>query len=167
MAAAKNPFRGSPGRPAAYTDKLAQAVLDKLAAGQALHQICALSSMPARSTVMMWVANDVNGFSDQYAQARNAGLDVMADDVLRIADGRVGTNPVAVAANRLRFDARRWYLSKMAPKRYGEKTTTEITGADGGAILIDDAARASRVAALLQRATVRKNDDDEPASGTD
>jgi hypothetical protein len=32
---------------------------------------------------------------------------------------------------RIWFDARRWYLSKLAPKRYGDKLTQELTGSDG------------------------------------
>lgn len=42
----------------------------------------------------------------------------------------------AVQRNRLRVDARKWLLSKMAPKKYGDKVTQEHTGANGGAIQV-------------------------------
>ena len=64
----------------------------------------------------------------------------MADEVLEIADAPVGstdnggTDSGAVADKRVRFDARRWYLSKLAPKRYGDKLSTEISGPDGGPV---------------------------------
>jgi hypothetical protein len=55
----------------------------------------------------------------------------MADEVQEIADG-VGD----VARDRLRFDSRRWYLSKLAPKRYGDKLQQEVSGPDGGALTV-------------------------------
>ena len=42
----------------------------------------------------------------------------------------------AVARNRLRVDARKWLASKMAPKKYGDKLQTELTGANGGSIQV-------------------------------
>lgn len=41
----------------------------------------------------------------------------MADDVVEIADDKLG-DP---SRDRLRFDARRWLLSKALPKIYGDK----------------------------------------------
>ena len=36
---------------------------------------------------------------------------------------------------RLRSENRRWLLSKLAPKKYGDKIVQEITGDDGGALI--------------------------------
>ena len=86
----------------------------------------------------------------------------MADEVIAIADEIPGmldngaTDSGGVAHQRLRFDARRWYLSKLAPKRYGDKLTTEVTGANGGAIQVDDSSTASRLAAILDAAKARR-----------
>ena len=87
--------------------------------------------MPCRPTISDWVIKDLDGFANQYAQARNDGLDVMADEVQEIADIGSGDTP----RDRLRFDARRWYLSKLAPKRYGERLIQEHTGPDGGPVV--------------------------------
>lgn len=103
--------------------------------------------MPDRSTIVRWgyenigeVKDDtgkviVEGFYNHYTRARDIGLDVMADDVLDISDdshddytieedknGNVKTvlNKEAVMRSRLRVDSRKWYLAKMAPKRYGD-----------------------------------------------
>ncbi len=43
-------------------------------------------------------------------------------------------------------------------KKFGDKT--EITGADGGALVIDDTARASRIAQLMALAAARKVNED-------
>lgn len=96
--------------------------------------------MPSRPTVYEWIDRDIDGFADRYARARDLGLDVVADEVMAIVDAPVGstengaTDSGAVADKRLRFDARRWYLSKLAPKRYGDKVSQEISGPDGGPV---------------------------------
>ncbi|AZO29793.1 hypothetical protein EJ071_21920 [Mesorhizobium sp. M1B.F.Ca.ET.045.04.1.1] len=38
------------------------------------------------STIRQWVLVDVEGFAAQYAQARDIGLDAMADEMFEIAD---------------------------------------------------------------------------------
>ena len=48
-------------------------------------------------------------------------------------DGR-GDN-ARVQQARLMSDNRKWLLSKMLPKKYGDRVTTEITGNDGGALI--------------------------------
>jgi len=101
--------------------------------------------------------DDREGFAAHYTQARDLGLDTLADQVLDIADA--GED---VIRDRLRFDARRWYLSKLAPKRYGERIHTELTGADGGPVQLDDNAAAARLAKLMAAAQRRKDEDEEP-----
>lgn len=120
----------SRGRPTKYTDKLASEICNRLAAGESLRSICRTEDMPPESTIRGWVVDDVKGFSAQYARARDLGLDCMADEILDIADDDT-EHP---ARTKIRFDARRWYLSKLAPKRYGEKQQLEHTGKDGGPI---------------------------------
>lgn len=119
------------GRPSSYTPEIAAAICERLAAGQSLRAICRDEDMPAEATVRKWAVEDVNGFSAQYTRSRDIGLDAIADDVFEIADNQRG-DPTR---DRLRFDARRWYLSKLAPKKYGDKVTNEHTGRDGGAIV--------------------------------
>ena len=41
-------------------------------------------------------------------------------------------NPEVLQRSRLRVDTRKWLMSKIAPKRYGEKLQTEISGPGGG-----------------------------------
>lgn len=87
--------------------------------------------MPGQRTVFTWL-NENEEFQQQYTRAKDSGLDVVADEAIEIADEDPGTlltgatDTGAVAHQRLRFDARRWYLSKLAPKRYGDKL--ELSG---------------------------------------
>ena len=108
------------GRPSAYSDDIAALIIERLAAGESLRAICTEDEMPSEALVRKWVIQDEAGFGAQYARARDVGLDVLADQCMEIAD-RQHEGTGAVARDRLRFDARRWYLSKLAPKRYGEK----------------------------------------------
>lgn len=114
-----------------YTPELAAEICERLAAGESLRGICKSEHMPPESTVRSWVIDDVHGFAAQYARARDLGLDALAEEVIEIADESPGTldngatDSGGVAHKRLRFDARRWYLSKLAPKKYGDKLEIE------------------------------------------
>lgn len=132
------------GRPSTFSQKTADAICARLAAGESLRAICRDSEMPPDSTVRQWVIDDAEGFAAQYARARDLGLDSLADELLEIADTpQTGQKTVSKATGveitegdmiehrRLQVDARKWYLSKVAPKKYGEKVQQEVSGPDG------------------------------------
>lgn len=88
----------------------------------------------------------------QYARAREAQADKFAEEILAIADdgtndtytdanGLVRTDQEVIGRSRLRVDSRKWLASKMFPKRYGDKVTSEHTGEGGGPVKIDIAER--------------------------
>ena len=117
------------GRPTIFTPELAATITTRLMAGESLRSICRDPSMPARSSVHLWIATN-ESFSDQYAKACDVRADHLFDEMFDIADDLTGdTN-----RDRLRVDTRKWALSKMNPKRYGEKITNEVVGKDGGPI---------------------------------
>ncbi len=106
------------GRKSDYTPEIAEKICRRLAEGESLRQICLDKAMPPMSTVLNWVNDDRGGIAAQYTRARDMGLDRMADEVIAIADSSTSET---FQTSRLQFDARRWYLSKLAPKRYGDK----------------------------------------------
>ena len=57
------------------------------------------------------------------------------------------------------LSSKRWRAAKLAPKKYGDKITTELTGADGGPVEINDTDRATKVAALIAQAQGRRKVD--------
>lgn len=132
------------GRPVRHTKAVADHICARLASGETLRAICRDEDMPPESTVRQWYVDDRNGFAAQYARARDIGLDSMADEIIGISDD--GSNDYVptdegpsldrdhVTRSKLRVDSRKWYLSKLAPKRYGDKMAHELTGADGGPI---------------------------------
>ena len=113
------------GRPTRHTQAIAEIICERLALGESLRSICNDESMPVESTVRAWALDDREGFYAQYVRARNIALDIMADEIIEIADGQEDAQ-----TKRIRFDARRWYLSKLAPKRYGERQQIDHTTTD-------------------------------------
>jgi len=102
--------------------------------------------MPALGTVMRWLAKHPE-FREQYRAAREAQSEVHQEELLEISDnctddvqilmgneeqteiGRI--NHSAIARAKLQIDTRRWIMSKMQPKKYGDKIQQEHTGPDG------------------------------------
>lgn len=133
------------GRPSIYSEELADTICIRLAAGESLLKICEEDGMPTRTTIYAWLS-EKEDFADKYARARNVGLDDMADDTIRLSDD----NDADVQRLKLRIDTRKWYLSKLAPKRYGERI--EHVGAEGKDLIpsqMSDTELARRVAFLL------------------
>jgi hypothetical protein len=116
--------------PVRYTAELALTICERMAHGESLRAICKSEGMPPESTVRTWAIDDREGFAAQYARAREAQMDALAEELIDIADD-VGKTDEDVQRSRLRVDTRKWLMSKIAPKRYGDKITNEITGKDG------------------------------------
>jgi len=122
-------------RPVEFTQELAAEICERLAAGESLLSICKDSRFPSDTAVRKWALEDRHGFSSQYARARDIGLDVRAERVLEIA--RSVTDSDDVPRARLEFDAERWYLSKLAPKRYGDAQTIKHADPNGEPLRIE------------------------------
>jgi hypothetical protein len=122
------------GRPCEYTEEIGQEICDRLAQAESLVSICKSEHMPDRSTVYDWI--DANkSFADRYAKAKLDGLEYYAEEIVDIADE--GTNDwmerndpknpgwvqngEAINRSRLRVDTRKWVLSKLLAKRFGDK----------------------------------------------
>jgi hypothetical protein len=135
-------------RPSKYTKVMASRICERLMAGESLRKICTDADMPTQSTVYRWL-DQFEPFQEQYARAREIQADTLADQILDIADdgsndtypvddtGATGTNHDVIARSRLRVDARKWMASKLAPKKYGEKLQQEVTGGDGGPLVVE------------------------------
>lgn len=120
------------GRPSTFTQEIADEICDGLASGKSLRKVCDEEGMPHRGTVLAWVRDDPDGFGAQYARARDLlyqhwaedVVDISDDsgsDIIRTPDGKEITNYEVVARAKLRVDSRKWMLSKLLPKQYGEK----------------------------------------------
>lgn len=89
-------------------------VLEALSDSGNLSKACRDTGV-SKTTFLRWCdASSEN--ADRYVRAREAGLDTEADrgleEALTAEDAQLG---------RLALDARKWYLSKLMPKKYGDK----------------------------------------------
>ena len=91
---------------------------------------------PNPSTVFDW-RKKYPAFDEQYTRAKIQQAQVLADEVLEIADnsskdfivvdGKVKTNHEDINRAKLRIDTRKWLLSKVLPKVYGDKVGEDKT----------------------------------------
>lgn len=110
-----------------YTPEDAEAVLSLMREGNSLRQACEKTGI-SKASFLRWVES-VEGLSDQYTRARDQMLDVQAEELEDIGDQAVmAETAVQVAGLRLKADNRKWLLSKLAPKKYGDKIA--VGGAD-------------------------------------
>ncbi len=139
------------------------ALLPLLQDGMSLTAACGMvPEAPTSSQILDWISTEP-ALAEQYALAREAGYRMIADEILSISDEnytiveedvvdeagvpvvdgdgmrlqrrvKVPLSSEAIQRNRLRIDSRKWMLSKMLPKVYGDKLHTEHTGQDGGPI---------------------------------
>ena len=85
------------------------------------------------STFLGWTENDIK-LKDRYQIASNERIESLFEQILEIADNteigeteKTNANGVEItkadmiAHRRLKIDARKWYLSKCCPKKYGDK----------------------------------------------
>lgn len=117
------------GRPTDYTKDMADNICEKISGGLSLRAICAEPGMPARGTVYRWLIENAD-FQDQYARAREKQADYFAEEIIEIADSAEAES-AAVSKAKLQIDARKWAASKIAPKKYGDKTELDVKSGDG------------------------------------
>ena len=128
-------------------------ICDQLKDGKkSLRKVCAELNINA-AAVLQWALDEPEGFGKRYKHARYLGYLVMADDVIETAETPlegVETETSALGMKvkrgdmlghrRLVVDTKKWLLSKVLPKIYGEKIAIEHSGG----VSIEDRLRAGR-----------------------
>ena len=102
-----------------YSDRVARDLCQHIAEGKSLRQIEKIDGMPGTSTIMRWLADPRrDGFRAKYALAKQVQMERLAEEALAISDDPDGD----LARDKLRVDTRKWLITQLAPKRYGEVT---------------------------------------------
>lgn len=117
-------------------------ILSEIEEGNSLRSILVRDEMPSRYTFFEWLKDDKDK-ANQYARACEFRADIIFEDILTIADDSANDftltdigdgiqvekfNAEAVQRSRLRVDSRKWVLSKMNPKKYGDRIQNEHSG---------------------------------------
>ena len=125
--------RTKPGSP--ERAKQADAVLANMESGMSCWKACEKAGVK-NSTFLLWVSQD-SALAEKYAHARENFIEKIAADLMdisdqdpEIVDGK--KDWAAIQKHKLQVDTRKWLLSKLAPKKYGD--TLKLAGHDGGAV---------------------------------
>lgn len=119
-------------------DEIFNYVCKEIESGKALRNVLKEEQMPSTSTFFQWLELYPDK-AKQYARATEVRSEVIFDDILSIADQNAGDtyinefgveviNSDVIQRSRLRIDARKWVLSKLNPKKFGDKVQTEHSG---------------------------------------
>ncbi|WP_368877345.1 ubiquitin carboxyl-hydrolase [Providencia vermicola] len=112
------------GRPSDYLPEVADDICALIADGESLRSVCKRKGMPNTTKVMRWLRENPD-FREQYAKAMESRADAVFEELFDIADD-VSEESAAVAKAKLRIDTRKWALSRMSPKKYGDKISQDI-----------------------------------------
>lgn len=130
------------GRPSEYTPEVADAICERVALGDSMRKIATDDGMPAMSTMFKWL-RQFPGFTEQYTRAKEQAAEVMAEDIITIADDGSDdyitktrmdgseyeeVDQEHIQRSRLRVEARKWIAAKLKPKKYGDAHKVEHSG---------------------------------------
>lgn len=130
-----------------YTEQqrieLIDTICKEIADGRSLRAVLRDDDMPDRTTFFKWV-KDNKEMLNQYACACEDRAEYIFDEMFEIADDASNDytkrqiaegvevehlNSEHIQRSRLRIDQRKWSLSKMQPKKYGDKL--DLSSDDG------------------------------------
>lgn len=117
------------GAPSIKTPELLEAICDAICSGKSARAACNEVGISQR-VLWEWLAAD-RAFAQQYAWAKQWCVQSLIDEIIEIADdssgdtyidkkGRRVANHAFIARARLRINARKWYISRLMPRKYGE-----------------------------------------------
>ena len=109
---------------------LAKKVFEEMRGGLSALKACDKVGVN-QSTLTAWL-NEDDELAKEYARAREELIERIAQEVLDLSDADVGITQdgkkdwAAIQKHKLQVDSRKWLLSKLAPKKYGDKL--ELSG---------------------------------------
>ncbi len=114
------------GRPTVMTEENIEEICTRLAGGESLRSICRDEGMPVLSTVLLAVVQNRSGFSERYAQARQAAGYAHADNVIEVTEA-VFRGEIGAQEARAIMDGLKWAAERMAPNAHSAKQNIDHT----------------------------------------
>jgi len=91
--------------------------------------------MPSTTAVFRWIASGkYDGFRQLYEASMQIRLETLGDGLIELADAPIERNAAgaidsaAVQMRRLQIETRRWILSKLLPRKYGDRMGLDHQG---------------------------------------
>jgi len=129
------------GRPSILTPSMRVEIMALLSMGKSVRTICRDARMPGLTTFYNWLQTDKE-FQDQYTRAKSDAADAMLEDIFDISDDAqndymevtygdqsvLRTNIENIQRSKLRVETRKWAMSKLQPRKYGDKLDVTSDG---------------------------------------
>jgi hypothetical protein len=109
-----------------WTQQLEMSVLAAIEDGKTLRDTANANNMSASAIIRH--VQDSEDFAKQYARAKQIQVESFADEIINLSDS---ADRETYNVARLQVDTRKWLLSKLIPKKYGDKVEQFISGPDG------------------------------------
>jgi hypothetical protein len=105
------------GRPTDYSPELADLVCQRLMEAGTLLEACDKHpELPHTTTVYRWLQVHED-FRIKYSRAREDVMEMWADEIVRVANDQT----LEPNDRRVKIDTKKWLMSKIAYRRYGDK----------------------------------------------
>lgn len=131
------------GRPTIYTEEFGEEICLAVAtSSDGLSKLCAqYPHWPNQNTIYEWRIK-FKEFGERYTRAQTIKIEGYIDQLIEIADDTSNDDIIRIDENgnekricnsewinrsRLRIDTRKWLASKLAPKVYGERVSSEVS----------------------------------------
>ena len=111
-------------QPYKRTEKIEQALWERIACGESLRKICSDPKMPAKSTVSQWMAADPE-FEAYINQAYLYQGREIADMLMELADGT--DQSLSIEERKLKAKIYIWLAEKYNRKLFGQSQQIELT----------------------------------------
>lgn len=127
-----------------YSEALTDRICELVENGMPLSRVCKMEDMPTAHTVYAWLRKYPE-FLEKYSVSKNTQLEMLAEEILEIADDTTEDrgNSTKVNRDRLRVDTRKFLLEKLRPDKFGVRSKTEITGDGGGPLAVAEVSEES------------------------
>lgn len=133
------------GRSSIYSQELADKICELIGDGNSMRSICRMDEMPEMQTIWRWLRENKD-FSERYTRATEERTEAQNEDLLDLGDEAVrlaqNVDPKAAGAVvqgvKLKADNLKWVMSKMKPKKYGDKVdvTSDGKAIEGNTIIL-------------------------------
>jgi len=122
-----------------FSEELFETICNRIStSADGLHKVCKEVNINP-SNFYRWISEDEN-LRNRYAHAREVQAELLADQILEIADDSSNDTKTIVSKagepieventewtnrSKLRVEARKWIAAKLKPKKYGDKVEIE------------------------------------------
>ncbi len=111
--------------------ELTREQVDKICAlligGDSLAKICADNSELPKPNMIFYGLHKNPQFLEYYVRAREAQTEAYALELTELSDN-VALSAEAINKARLQIDTRKWIMSRLKPKKYGDNASLNVSG---------------------------------------